>query len=120
MNIDETLALDVENEKDARKMQMVLRKFKSLSVFTEERIPLEEIEKAVVKLQDKYLVTIQPMFMNKVNGKTCYSIGIRNDYDGSRMRTVDGGTIYWLWCKVLLFVFSEAKRGNLRLRGEDV
>lgn len=120
MKTEDVLALNLENEEEARKMQAVLKKFKSLRVFKDERVPLEEIEKAVTKLTDKYQVTLQPMFVNKVNGKTCYSVGVRNDYDKSHMRTLYAGSLYEMWCKLLVFIFSEARRANLRPRDADV
>lgn len=120
MKTEYVLGLDYNEEESKSKIQKVLKQIKPLSKYSdEEDVPLVALEKLIRVVCNKYLVRIrniqQDIWSNKnyniwkcdvmVDGKMFDSVG-----------TVYGTSIYELFAKIAILMYSEIKKERLKVR----
>lgn len=110
MKIEEILNLDCRDKKNAEALQAMLKKIKPLSKH-EGKVPIESLEKLVFVLSSKYDVTPQYVFVDiYANGSSLvYSCNVLSKGDRELLGTVYGATLYELFAKLALKMFSEVK-----------
>lgn len=121
MTTDQLLQLDCRVAENRRTIQKALRKMKPFSkVDMGEDVPLVKIEKMLRLLLNKYQVDITWIFVSHDDENMRYTISLRDDSgEGAHLsQTVYGITLYEVICKAVICIWSLAKRGILKERGE--
>ena len=115
MKTEEILNLDYREKENQEIIQKVLRKIKPLSKYSvEENVPLEAIEKLIRILCRKYEITPQWMgmsFHEPILG--IYSVGIKTTTDHAWLGNVYGISVYEVFAKMAIKIYSEVKSGNI-------
>ena len=117
MKTDDILNLDYRKEESQEIIQKVLRKIKPLSKYSDENVPLEEIEKLIRVLCQKYEITPQWMtmsFCEPILG--IYSIGVKTTTDHKWLGNVYGICLYEIFAKLAIKMYSEVKFGKIPVR----
>lgn len=115
MTTKEVMNLDCRKEENRKIIQKVLRQIKPLSKYSDENdIPFEAIEKAVVVMVKKYSMRIKEfspdVFSNENN--LIWSATIVNDINFKTIDVVYGITLYEVFAKVAIRLYSEVKKGK--------
>lgn len=99
-------------------IQTALRKIPALSKHNEENdIPLEALEKAIWKMREKYgcmMQYIMPLFRPELN-EAYYSCSFKTK-EHEWIGTVNGLTIYEVYAKGVLMLYSYARKANSNLQ----
>lgn len=114
MKTEQILNLDYRKEENKQLIQKVLKQIKPLSKSSDEVIPLEQIEKVVKVLTNKYEITPQWMTMSyrePVLGN--YSIGVKTTTDHKWLGTVYGCCLYEVYAKLAIKMYAEVRSGNV-------
>lgn len=120
MRTEQILNLDCRKEENSEIIQKVLRQIKPLSKYSdEERIPLEAIEKLVRILCQKYEISPQWMSMHfNEQSLGIYSMGVKTTTDHNWIGNVYGVSLYEIFAKLAIKIYSEVKSGNIPTRTE--
>ena len=113
MKTEEILNLDYREKENKEIIQKVLRKIKPLSKYSDEIVPLEEIEKLIRVLHQKYEIEPQWMTISYEPIIGIYSISIKTTTDHRRIGTVYGMCLYEVFSKLAIKMYSEVKLGNV-------
>lgn len=117
MKTDEILNLDYRKGENKEIIQKVLTKIKPLSKYSDEKVPLEAIEKLIYVLCQKYEITPQWMTMSfKESTLGIYSIGVKTTTDHKWLGNVYGICLYEVFAKLAIKMYSEVKSGNIPVR----
>ena len=111
MKLSEVINGDFRNTEHEAQAQFWLLKIDVLSKRTPEgeKVKLEDIEKLIIKLQNKYGHKMQWINLVTIDGeKPWYSVSIVSDKH-EWLKTLYGMTIYELYCKVALFLFAYSR-----------
>ena len=114
MTTNEILQLDCREEKNQKIIQKVLRKIKPLSKYSdEEDIPFSAIEKAIVVMCKKYCVRIRDFVPDVWSNEshTIWKAWIINDTNHETIDTVYGITLYEVFAKCAIRLYTEVKKG---------
>lgn len=117
MKTEEIINLDYRKEESKEIIQKVLRKIKPLSKYSDEKVPLEAIEKVVKIITEKY--EIEPQWMGmfyKKDVRLIYSIGIKTSISGEWLGTIYGISVYEVFAKLAIKMYAEVKSGKIAER----
>lgn len=114
MTTNEVMNLDCRKEENRRIIQKVLRQIKPLSKYSDEcDIPFEAIEKAIVVMTKKYNMRVRSftpdMFAN--DSHVIWSAMLINETNYKVIDQVHGITLYEVFAKVAIRLYSEVKKG---------
>ena len=117
MTTNEVMNLDCRKEENRKIIQKVLRQIKPLSKYSDEYdIPFEAIEKAVVVMVKKYTLGIREfspdVFSNESN--LIWRATIINDINNKPIGTAYGITLYEVFAKAAIMLYSEIKKGKTK------
>ena len=107
--LNEVIDGDFRNPEFKEETQRWLKKIDVLGKRTPEGedVKFEDIEKLIIKLQQKYGHSMQWISLTILTNEIpWYSVGIRDGRSKSLVKYVYGLTIYELYCKVALFVYA--------------
>lgn len=115
MKVNEVLDLDCRSEENMWKLQSALKKIKPLSKY-DGKVPIESIEKLVVKVQNKYNVTARYLFvdMSASQNTMVYSCNVMDSKSKELLKTVYGASIYEVMAKLSIAMFIAAKKDSKR------
>lgn len=117
MKTEDILNLDYRKEENQEIIQKVLKKIKPLSRYTDVEVPLEMIEKFIGAMCKKYEVTPQWMRMTYEEPMmSIYSIGVKTTDDHKWLGDVYGMCLYEAFAKLAIKIYSEIKKGNVRVK----
>lgn len=118
MKTEEILRLNFNKPEDQAKMQKVLRKIKPFSKVEEgKKIPLEMIEKFVAKINTKYAIRVQYIdYSITSDGIPLYGLSIMYDKDRQWIGTVRGCSMYEVFSKAAVKLYSTIKTQDVMLR----
>ena len=116
MTTEEILNLDYRNDENKNKIQKVLRKIKPLSKYSDEDIPLIDLEKLILLYQKKYNVKFSYIMMN-TESIMIYTASLKTD-EGKWLGNVYGAYIYELFAKVCISMYSKAKKGEIERKSK--
>lgn len=104
MKTNEILNLDYRVEENKKIIQNVLRKIKPLSKYSDEKVPLEAIEKVIKIISEKYKIWPKPMKLTGV-----YSVEVEDDNFKS-LGKVYGMCVYEVFAKLVIKMYSEIRK----------
>jgi hypothetical protein len=116
---EQVLNFDYRKEENKKIMQKVLRQIKPLSKFSEEdeQISMELLEKTISVLVNKYEITPQWVSMNfrglQKGVPATYSCGVKTSDTHEWLGTVYGSSLYELFVKLTIKMYSEVRSGNI-------
>ena len=119
MTTKEVLELDYREEENKKTIQKVLRKLKPLSKYSEdEDIPLSAIEKAIKIMCSKYMIRVMSITPDIwVNKKSdVWRCHIINDSNLETIGFVFGISMYEIFAKTAILIYSEIKKERLKTR----
>lgn len=116
MTTEQILFLDLRKEENFEIIQKVLKKIKPFSK-CEEKVDIDLLDKYIDKVCRKYYVCSQYMMISRLDDKNIYTISFRDETSGSWIDSVYGITVYEVFAKSAIFLFSKVKRGEIKLRG---
>lgn len=123
MTTKEILNLDCREKKDKEIIQRVLRQIKPLSKCSDEQIiPLEMIEKAITVMCKKYCLRIKELIPDVWGNETnsIWRAILINDTNFKTIETVYGITLYEVFAKSAIRLYSEVRKGiKVRDKGGD-
>ena len=116
MTTKEILNLDYREEKNQKIIQKVLRKIKPLSKFSDEsNIPIEALEKVIHVMVSKYDIHPQWLMMSHHEQSYCiYTIGVKTSK--KQMGNVYGVSLYEIFAKLTIKIYSEIKSGKIPVK----
>lgn len=114
MTTKEIMNLDCREKKNQETIQKVLRKIKPLSKYSDEcDIPLSALEKVITVMCKKYYMRIRD-FVPDVwanDTETIWRATLYNDSDFSIIDKVYGISVYEVFAKTAIRLYSEVKKG---------
>lgn len=110
MTTNDLLELDCRQEENLEIIKQVLKKIEPLNDI--EEIPLEKLEKLIRSIKKKYMVDIPWILMCSKDGYYSMQIEIK----GSATRYVYGITLYELFGKASILLWSMIKKEKIRKR----
>lgn len=116
MKTEDILNVDFTKEENKKLIQKVLVKIKPLSKY-EDGVPIEALERTVVAICKKYNVDPQwiSMTLNDAKGnRILYSCGVKTHDKSEWLGTVYASSIYELYAKLCIKLYSESKKQGLR------
>lgn len=116
MKTSEIISLDLREEGNEEIIQKVLRKIKPFDRCNKEKVSFELLEKFVSKVCRKYLVCTQYIMISRFNEYDYYTMSLRNDETGSWMCSIYGLTIYEIFAKASIFLYSKVKSDEIAER----
>lgn len=120
MTTKDIMNLDYTDEKSKRIIQKVLKQIKPLSKYSdEEYIPLEYIEKAIKVMSSKYQVRVRSIWPDIWSNEksNIWRAEVVNDSNLDNIGYAYGISIYELFAKVAILMYSEIKKERLKVRG---
>ena len=114
MTTKEVLQLDCREEESKKQIQKVLRQIKPLSKCSEESdVPLQDIEKALTVMSKKYKMHIARICpdVNSCDTHMVWQATIVNDETLATIQYVYGITLYELFAKCAIAMYSEVRKG---------
>ena len=115
MTTKEVMNLDCRKEENKEIIQKVLRKIKPLSRYSDEdEIPFEAIEKAITVMSKKYNVRVRELIPDVWSNEkhTIWRATLVNETKLKAFDTVFGITLYEVFAKVAIRLYSEVKKGK--------
>ena len=117
MTTKDVMNLDYRKEENRKIIQKVLRQIKPLSKYSDEYdIPFEAIEKAVTVMMKKYNLAIRELlpdvFSNESN--IIWRATIVNSVNFKKVDIVCGITLYEVFAKVVIRLYSDVKSGKAK------
>jgi hypothetical protein len=119
MKTKDIIDLDYREEENKVIIQNVLRQLKPLSKYSdEEDIPLVAIEKAIKIMCSRYLVRIRSIWPDIWANKKSdiWRADIVNDSNLMSVGVVYGISIYEVFAKIAILIYSEIKKERLEVR----
>lgn len=120
MTTNEILNLDYNVMSNRELIQKAMTKIKPLSKYSDEFVPLIEIERAINMITKKYLIRPQFIMMTFGEKKCVYSCGVKTDDKHKWLGDVYGCEIYELMAKLLIKMYAEVKSGKIEKRSEKI
>ena len=119
MKTNDVLNLDCREEENKVKVQKVLRQLKPLSKYSDEDdIPLVAIEKAIKIMSSKYQVRIRNIVPDIWSNKKSdvWRCEVVDDSTLALIGYVYGISIYEVFAKTAILIYSEIKKERLKVR----
>lgn len=119
MTTSEIINLDFRKKENQEIIQRVLRKIKPLAKCSEEEIvPLEMLEKVVHNICLKYKVHVDEISPNihANDEETIWCVTLKNEIDFEEVSIVFGISIYELFAKMVIKLYSWIRGDRLKLR----
>lgn len=121
MKTEQILNLDYRKKENKRIIQKVLRQIKPLSKCAdEEQVPIELLEKTISVLTNKYEIAPQWISMHftglQEGVSAIYSCGVKTTTNHAWLGSVTGHTIYEIFTKLAIKIYSEVRSGNISER----
>lgn len=114
MTTKQVLELDCREQKNREIIQRVLRQIKPLSKCSEEQIPFEKIEKAIVVISKKYQMRVREfvpdVWANEKN--SIWRATIIDDTNLQTICTVYGLDVYEVFAKTAVAMYDRVKKGH--------
>lgn len=119
MKTSDILELDYRLDENKKVIQKVLKQIKPLSKYSDEDVPIDAIEKVIKTICQKYQVRIRNIIQDiwsnkKYNIWKCDIMIDGHIYD--TLGTVYGMSIYELFAKIAILMYSEIKKERLKVR----
>lgn len=114
MKLEDIMNLNFEDDKSYEIMQKVLKKIKAFSKY--EEVSLEQLEKFATKIVYKYDVSLQWVMISKNNNRLLYSLSMKRDSNGDWLGTVYGISLYELFAKLNVKLYSMVKNEEVKKR----
>lgn len=114
MHLEDIMNLNFEDDKSYEIMQKVLKKIKAFSKY--EEVSLEQLEKFATKIVYKYDVSFQWIMISKNNNNLLYSLSMKRDSNGDWLGTVYGISLYELFAKLNVKLYSMVKNEEVKKR----
>lgn len=112
MTTDQILSLDMRDAESAEKLQKALKKIKPFSK-EEGKVRLELIEKFLLKICRKYVLKIQYIMPSMLTETMYYSLSVKRDDTHEWQGSVYGMTIYEVFAKAAVLLYSKVKKENI-------
>lgn len=108
MKTSEILQLDCREVNNRQVIQKVLRKVKPLADSPEKNVPLPLIEKLITLLSKKYNMSIREFVPDVRSNSTgmIWRATITNDTDFQVLQTVHGLSVYEVFAKSAIYMYS--------------
>ena len=114
MTTKEIINLDYRKEENQETIQKVLRKIKPLSRYSDEcEIPLSALEKVITIMCKKYCLRVRELTPDvwANDSETIWRATLSNDSDFSVIDKVYGISLYEVFAKITIRLYSEVKKG---------
>lgn len=114
MTTKEVMNLDYRKEENKEIIQKVLRQIKPLSRYSDENeIPFEAIEKAITVMCKKYMMRVNQLVPDVWGNEkhTIWRAWLINDTNLKTIEMVYGISVYEVFAKTAIMLFSEVKKG---------
>lgn len=114
MTTSQVLNLDCREKKNKEIIQKVLRQIKPLSRYSDEDdIPFAAIEKAIVVMCKKYMMRVNSLTPDvwSNNEHAIWRAWLTNDTNLETIDIVYGISLYEIFAKIAIRLYSEVKRG---------
>ena len=122
MKVEDILAIDCTKEEGKETLNKALYNIKQFAEYKEsgKQVPLAKLEKLIDKICRKYYLATQYMWFSRLKENvTWYSVSIKKDDDGEWLGAVYGVSIYELFAKVAIFLYSLIHSGKVKERDEN-
>lgn len=117
MTTKEIINLDYREEKNKKVIQRVLRQLKPLSKYSDEDIPFNAIEKAIVVMCKKYTMKVNSLALDMLanDEHIIWKVWLINDTNLKTIDIIYGITLYEVFAKTAIRLYAEIKKGiNIR------
>lgn len=114
MTTKEIMNLDCREKENQEIIQRVLRQIKPLSKYSDEcEIPFGAIEKAITVMCKKYTMRVNQLVPDvwASNEHTIWRAWLVNDTNLKTIDTVFGITLYEVFAKIAIRLYTEVKKG---------
>ena len=121
MKTNQIMNLDCRKEENKEIIQKALRQIKPLSKYKNDFIPFSAIEKAILVMTKKYNMHIREFVLDTWSNShnSIWRVVIINDNDLSVIDVIYGVTLYEVFAKSAIRMYTEVKKG-ISLRDKNV
>ena len=119
MKTKDLLELDFRKSESEKIMQSALRRVQPLSKLPEGRIPLGKLERLLFLFQVKYEVEVSNMTLSYSEDQPIYCLKSKGVLSDQANHAVYGITLYEVFSKAIVAIWSDIKSGKINKRKDS-